>query len=446
MKYVIYGFFLLSATCFCDILSTNGKIQFDAQADGQAEMTLNSTGLGIGILPSANLHLDGNAMVSEQLFVGGSSGSSNLNVNGTIGFGFQTVSENVTLSDYSVVLVDSFSDNIAVTLPYAGNVNGRVYVIKKTSSLNSVLVSGAGNLMDESSYYILNSGNTAFIEVVSQSGQWLVLSLSQNGATRAWTPSDITSAAWFDADDESTIMAGGTGNVYQWNDKSGNNRYALQNTGTNQPTYNATGMNGKPTLQTDGGDRLQIQNRTGLLQNVDGGMIVAVVKYVSGTYASNDMTVFISGGSSTGETRLGMTPNPGNVNILAGAGRRIDANGYQSFNSSTTRTSVYGSAIIEIVNADYAGAKGHHYTNGTQDATDVAFQTAGSTSDTTPLEAMIFGTSALSLPSGCQISEILVINSTLSTDDRQKLEGYLAWKWGLQANLANGHPYKNVAP
>jgi len=61
MKYIIYGFFLLSAACFCEILSTNGKIQFDAQADEQPKITLNSTGLGIGTSSSTNLHVIGNA-------------------------------------------------------------------------------------------------------------------------------------------------------------------------------------------------------------------------------------------------------------------------------------------------------------------------------------------------------------------------------------------------
>lgn len=28
----------------------------------------------------------------------------------------------------------------------------------------------------------------------------------------------------------------------------------------------------------------------------------------------------------------------------------------------------------------------------------------------------------------------------------QRIEGYLAWKWELQANLPTNHPYKNVVP
>jgi hypothetical protein len=42
--------------------------------------------------------------------------------------------------------------------------------------------------------------------------------------------------------------------------------------------------------------------------------------------------------------------------------------------------------------------------------------------------------------------EIAYYNSVLTTTNRQLMEGYLAWKWGLQANLPSGHPYKSAAP
>jgi len=155
--------------------------------DGLPEMTLNSTGLGILTLPSSNLHVNGNAIISEQLFVGGSSGSSNLNVNGTIGYGFQTVSANSTLGDSSVVLVDSSSDNIILTLPYAGNVSGRIYNIKKTSLLNSVWISGAGNLIDDTSPIELANSTTTLpsVKVMSNGSQWYVIESKDLSATVA---------------------------------------------------------------------------------------------------------------------------------------------------------------------------------------------------------------------------------------------------------------------
>jgi hypothetical protein len=44
------------------------------------------------------------------------------------------------------------------------------------------------------------------------------------------------------------------------------------------------------------------------------------------------------------------------------------------------------------------------------------------------------------------MSEIIMTSSVLSTADRQLIEGYLAWKWGLQGQLPVGHPYKNSPP
>jgi hypothetical protein len=44
------------------------------------------------------------------------------------------------------------------------------------------------------------------------------------------------------------------------------------------------------------------------------------------------------------------------------------------------------------------------------------------------------------------VGEILVFYTNISTADRQRIEGYLAWKWGLQANLPSEHPFKTRAP
>ena len=165
--------FFLTSVVMADVKSTTGQIKFDTQMDNQAEMTLNGTGLGIGVTPSTNLHVNGNTIISNQLFVGGSNGSSNLNVNGTLSYGFQTVSSNTTLDDSSIVLVDSSSDNITITLPYAGNVSGRQYQIKKVSTSNSVWILGGGKLIDDTSPIELpESSSLASVKLISDGIQW----------------------------------------------------------------------------------------------------------------------------------------------------------------------------------------------------------------------------------------------------------------------------------
>jgi hypothetical protein len=42
--------------------------------------------------------------------------------------------------------------------------------------------------------------------------------------------------------------------------------------------------------------------------------------------------------------------------------------------------------------------------------------------------------------------EILNFTSTLTSSDREKVEGYLAWKYGIQANLPVSHPYFSSPP
>ena len=44
------------------------------------------------------------------------------------------------------------------------------------------------------------------------------------------------------------------------------------------------------------------------------------------------------------------------------------------------------------------------------------------------------------------LGELLIFNTALSDSDIQKIEGYLAHKWGRTSALPNDHPYKNSAP
>ena len=44
------------------------------------------------------------------------------------------------------------------------------------------------------------------------------------------------------------------------------------------------------------------------------------------------------------------------------------------------------------------------------------------------------------------VGEVVFGNAALSDSDRERIEGYLAHKWGLQGNLPIGHPYENAAP
>ena len=44
------------------------------------------------------------------------------------------------------------------------------------------------------------------------------------------------------------------------------------------------------------------------------------------------------------------------------------------------------------------------------------------------------------------IAEFIIVDGVASTSDRQKVEGYLAHKWGTTSALASSHPYKSSQP
>jgi len=48
--------------------------------------------------------------------------------------------------------------------------------------------------------------------------------------------------------------------------------------------------------------------------------------------------------------------------------------------------------------------------------------------------------------SAVDIGELLIVQYALTTDERQKVEGYLAHKWGLESSLPGSHPYYASPP
>ncbi len=207
-------------------LKGSGNISFDANGDGVADAILKQGNLGIGTLsPAANLHVTGNVAVQNgNVGIGTSSPLSSLDISGTIGFSAQTVTANTTLSGNSVVVADTSSANIAVTLPYAGNASGRTYIIKKTSASNKLWVIGGGNLIDQepSIYLSTASSGFPFVEVGNNGSQWYVLGRSAAQISSLTTSSNLVA-------------------YYKLDESSGNRAHDATNNGYHGTLKGATG-------------------------------------------------------------------------------------------------------------------------------------------------------------------------------------------------------------
>ena len=413
-----------------DVRSLNGTIDFHANHDGIADMTLNSTGLGIGVLPSTNLQVAGNAIVTQQLFIGGSAGASNLNINGSFGMTLQTVSENTLLAGNTCVLADASTSNIVLTLPHAGNVLGRMYAIKKISLNNIVQINAGNNLLDSYSYYSLASGNLGSIKVISNGSSWSVIE-KYNGADEAWTPQKISTALWLDASDATNVLHVG-GNVHQWSDKSGQGNHATQSNATYKPKTNVRTLYGKNVL-----DFTSQQMATNL--NIDRTAAANLSVFVVFAQDSTIGTFGLFGADNGIWDRFAI------LNFDASFGLRWSvSNGVGVTPFEPTQTPNTSNHILSIVWAKDVASGSLVSLDG---ATPTVFtENAANSGFTTTGIGAIQPVASQGYPMDGYIAEIIFMTSLADTLTRQKIEAYLAHKWGLNSSFPSGHPYKIIGP
>jgi hypothetical protein len=261
---------------------------------------------------------------------------------------------------------------------------------------------------------------------------------------RLWTPALLRPALWIDAADLSTISTA-TG-VSELRDKSGRGLHLSQAVAADQPLYVANRQNELSVIRNVSADTLS-RSSVPIFNNVGQGWIFLVVRWpTAADGTTNAPAVFF--GTNNNLTRVLITAFPTNgTNTLAIGGRRLDADGFQVVNTSTTRASVQDRFIIQTAHINWAAAQANHWTNGTQDLTAGAFLTAGNTSPTDSFSIAAFGIVPILnfTPNNTEIAEFLVFENNLPAN-RQVIEGYLAWKWGLTANLPAAHPFKNRPP
>lgn len=244
-----------------------------------------------------------------------------------------------------------------------------------------------------------------------------------------WTPEVITTNLWLDAAASETITESG-GLVSQWDDRSDNARNGTQ-TGTARPTYLATGLNGNPALDFDGSnDDLVLTNTLGL-DSVNQSLFIVAQR---DNAAGRTEVTFAVGQRSTGD---GVSDLP----------RWTDNNMYSQVGYVSNRPSP-ASVITNnpYINCVTGGAIQEVYTNGTSIGTGTTQSLANFSVEDGGYVGSGRAVSGLNRYFDGKISEVIILPEVATTETRQKIEGYLAHKWGLEADLPADHPYKNSAP
>jgi hypothetical protein len=241
-----------------------------------------------------------------------------------------------------------------------------------------------------------------------------------------FSPTSIANCAlWLDGADASTITTA-TG-VSQWNDKSGNGFNLTQSTGSLQPTRTGNYLNFQsnyflniPTSAINNTSAYSfffvfnpIASLNWILQKQYNGV---------GSYDMISMTNYWQ--TSTGSTSYLYWTAWANPGPFANSGSALSL------------------STVQLIEITFDGTTLTMYRNGNVLSTSVGSYTipnATSVTNCTLGSWIADGSIQNNNTTNFQLGEFVYYNTFLSTTQRQKIESYLAQKWGLVSSLPAGH-------
>ena len=252
-----------------------------------------------------------------------------------------------------------------------------------------------------------------------------------------WNPSEITPYLWLDATDETTFTLTVANLVTEWRDKSGNGFHCEQPTLALKPYYSPDASDQPPTDPAYLGFNLNWLatvdfSSTRFLQCLNWNMTGSQHTFIAfATRTINSSSRLFTQSDAGLDTATGgyipalMTSSTTIGSYLAGnrATRPISSQQGYIFDSVYNGTSVTNRISGEVTGASFTNSVTKTFTRYFLNS-----NTAGANTSN-PL-----------------IGEIVVFNRVLTQTEREQMQGYLSWKWGLVSKLPSGHPYKIFPP
>jgi hypothetical protein len=235
---------------------------------------------------------------------------------------------------------------------------------------------------------------------------------------------------WLDAADKSTIITNGS-SVTRWKNKSKNGGDAIANAGV---VWNATGSgNGKPALLfknnewLNGDITLNGNSVTTFCVFNMSGASRAFARTLS--FGKKNMGPFHVNSDYNNNEHFGVL-RAGGTNLMQDRNNVWTVKPITFDKAQLSTTWINGASSNISVNGDSPTSTG---SNG---PFNINCYTIGNNIATDDPNGPFYGS----------ISEIIVFNVALSISEIKSVEGYLAWKWGIEVTLPNAHPYKFAAP
>jgi len=219
--------------------------------------------------------------------------------------------------------------------------------------------------------------------------------------------------AWFDAADLNTITES-SGDLSQWDDKSGNGHHATQGVGADQPSFVTDVVNGLPVVRFNGTSDF-----------LDLGSVV-----ISGTTGRTFFLVCRADNTGTAEAMISLSTsgaNGGRYDLTGQISLRVVA-GFRQFTVSIVDASNY--FVLSVWNAASSDVSA---TEGRRNGTALVQASV----NTQAIDTQVSGTTRLG-ENGVSnqfydgdLSEVIMYDRELSASEIDSVESYLAAKWGI---------------
>jgi hypothetical protein len=356
----------------------------------------------------------------------------NFNSNASQGFynGIQTLYGNVGTNSLSSIAIGNFNTS---------NRRYRGYIAEM------IFVGGVMNIQDRinmEGYFAYKWGLTELLPSDHPSRTYnSFFSFGSNiiGPTQTQTPLFLRNQSlfqpnqiagltvWYDAADSNSLDL--TGNlVNQWLDKSGN---------ANNPVMNGTIIYNSSTRSVNTTGSPSFFSAPCDLRKTTTQYCSIFLVYQWLSFSDNQALWGTDQGG--GWNRFQLLSFPLATSLEYGLSRGATAPNVININSLNTPSRVVYSVQYAntITNGSFA------FLNGSQEANFTEVDASPQTATT----STFFGQIGDNLYySQVAFHEIIIFRSEISALQRQQVEGYLAWKWGLVGNLPSDHPYKNAPP
>ena len=249
-----------------------------------------------------------------------------------------------------------------------------------------------------------------------------------------WTPSALGTtkcAAWFDA--SSLSLANGA-LVSSWTSSEGNSIEATQSNSARQPLFVAEStISGRPAVKfNDAGDFDHLFFTQSSLNVGTSGSLVCC--FVGNANDGSTLSFGTITRGSSGSTSIQLLYQNNNSNMQISAGSVSDIVSSSNFTEGTTGTA-YRSILFGRFDAKLAL---RYLGNEISDEADAS---------SINLSGTDYAIGSAYFSGGCEgeIAEIMYLVGATQADI-EKVEGYTAWKYGLQTNLPSDHTYRFHKP